>query len=408
MTTGTSNIWSAAPTTFSSGSSSSHTDDRIIEFANILRRSGMHIGTDAVIAATRAVSKLSAGDSIAFFWVLHALFVSRHSEQNLFVQAFGLYWLYSGAITDIIGTAESAPNLKDRQPMLRRLREAMAPEADRRTQEPEEEPNIEMEGTFSDVEMIRHMDFAMMSEKELSVSRQMIKTMKMPFEEIKSRRRRRAENGAKIDMRRTLRTAIPHGGEIVSPKFSKPSQRRVPLIVLCDISGSMESYTRTFIHFLYFLANDRDRVHIFLFGTRLSNITRKLKDRDPDKAIARVSEDIDDWSGGTKIGPSVKEFNANWSRRLLGQNATVLMLTDGLERGEEVDLGKQIHRLRSRARRLVWLNPLMRYAGYAPLASGAKTLSEHADIMLPCHNLASLEELYNRINNPRMWRSTNA
>ena len=366
---------------------------RIVGFANLLRAVGLSTGTESTILALRAVSNLAAGDSVAFFWVLYSLFVTRRSEQDVFTQAFTMYWMYNGPISDLLGTVENAAPHRDRQPMFRRLQDALSKSPNPSPIQQAADAGPEMTGTYSDVEVLRHMDFAQMSEVELQRARREIADLRMPFENIPTRRFRAADHGTRIDIRRTIHDMARSGGDIARLRTNGRTVRRVPLVVLCDISGSMERYARVLVHFLYFLANDRDRVSVFLFATRLSNVTQSLKNRDPDRAIARLSQEVDDWSGGTRIGACLQCFNRDWSRRLLGQNATVLILTDGLERDNDGFLAKEIYRLRLRSRRLIWLNPLTGYAQYEPIASGARILSEHVDAMLPCHNLDSLKSL---------------
>jgi uncharacterized protein with von Willebrand factor type A (vWA) domain len=164
-------------------------------------------------------------------------------------------------------------------------------------------------------------------------------------------------------------------------------------VVLCDISGSMDAYARLFLHFLYALVNAGEQVSCFLFGTRLTNVTRVLRNRDPDAAIAKVAGSVADWSGGTRIGESLAAFNRQWARRVLGQNATVLLFTDGLDRMSGEGIAPAARRLRASSRRLIWLNPLLRYEDYAPLAAGARELERHVSELRPCHNLNSLADL---------------
>jgi uncharacterized protein with von Willebrand factor type A (vWA) domain len=200
-------------------------------------------------------------------------------------------------------------------------------------------------------------------------------------------------------MRRMLRTAGTQGTEAMLPLFRKRRMQRPPLVVLCDISGSMDAYARLFLHFLYALMNARERVHCFLFGTQLTNITRNLRDRDPDAALARVAGQVEDWSGGTRIGESLGQFNRLWARRVLGQNATVLLFTDGLDRAGGEGISAAARRLRASSRKLIWLNPLLRYEQYAPLAAGARELERHVSELRPCHNLSSLAGLAAALGN---------
>jgi uncharacterized protein with von Willebrand factor type A (vWA) domain len=190
-----------------------------------------------------------------------------------------------------------------------------------------------------------------------------------------------------------LRTSAAQGGDLARPEFRKRRRRRPPIVVIADISGSMDTYARVLLHFLYGLTNDRDSVSCFLFATHLTNVTRLLKGGDPDQAIARVSKEVTDWAGGTRIGEALQTFNKRWARRVLGQNALVLLFTDGLDREGGDGIEAQARRLRASCRHLVWLNPLLRYDRYAPLAQGAQALARHASQIRSCHNLSSLAEL---------------
>jgi hypothetical protein len=207
---------------------------------------------------------------------------------------------------------------------------------------------------------------------------------------MKTRRFRPSRRGSRIDFRATLRRWARSGGNSAEFARREPRTRVPPLVVLCDISGSMERYTRMFLHFLHALTNDRARVHVFLFGTRLTNVTRALRQKDPDKAMERVSDSVEDWAGGTRIGHTLAEFNLRWSRRVLGQNATVLLISDGLDRDAALGLREEVERLSKSCRRLVWLNPLLRFEGFEPRSSGARAMLPFVDDFRPAHNLDSL------------------
>ena len=205
--------------------------------------------------------------------------------------------------------------------------------------------------------------------------------------------------GRRLDLRRMLRQAGSRGPEGMLPLFKERQRRAPPLVVMCDISGSMDSYARVFLHFLYALINGGERVHAFLFGTRLTNVTRILRDRDPDTAMAKATGTVQDWSGGTRIGESLHTFNKVWARRVLGQNATVLLFTDGLDRSGGEGISREARRLSGSCRRLIWVNPLLRFDGYAPLAAGAAELDRYVSEMRPCHNLKSVAGLAAALSN---------
>jgi uncharacterized protein with von Willebrand factor type A (vWA) domain len=203
-----------------------------------------------------------------------------------------------------------------------------------------------------------------------------------------------------VHLRETLRRSVREGGDAIALVRSKPVAIHPPLVVLCDISGSMNPYARMFLHFLHAITNDRDRVHTFVFGTRLTHITRQLRHRDIDVAMTRVADAVRDWSGGTRIGASLREFNWRWARRLLGQNACVLLVSDGLDREGGEGLAEEMARLARSCRWLVWLNPLLRYDRFEPKAAGVRAMLPHVDLFLPVHNVTSLIELGRALRRP--------
>jgi hypothetical protein len=239
-----------------------------------------------------------------------------------------------------------------------------------------------------------------MSGAELAQAKRLISRLRLPIPEAQTRRFRPDAGGAGIDLRATLRASLRGGAQIIALRRRSRITRHPPLVVLCDISGSMSRYSRMFLHFLHALTNDRDRVHTFVFGTRLTNITRQLRHRDVDVAMARVADAIKDWSGGTRIGASLREFNFKWARRVLGQNACVLLVSDGLDREAGEGLGEEMERLARSCRRLIWLNPLLRYEGYEPRSMGARTIMPHVDEFRPVHSLESLADLTRVLSAP--------
>jgi uncharacterized protein len=370
--------------------------ENILFFARLLRSAGLHVGPDKVLLGTEAVIAAGIRDQRTLYWALHAVFVNRRSERDIFNQAFVMFWRDPGYINQMLSLmvpglrAEAAP---DDKALSRRLSESLFKHADRPAPQQDDQLEIDAEGTFSQNELLRGKDFEQMSAQELAVARSAIRGMTLPFEEIRTRRLVSSPRGERIDLRRILREVAAKGPDHLQLYRRTRAQRRPPLVVLCDISGSMDTYARVFLHFLHALTNDRDRVFSFLFGTRLSHVTRSLQARDPDAAIAKVGADVTDWSGGTRIGASLEDFNRRWARRVLGQNATVLLFTDGLDRDGAQGLELAARRLRASSRRLIWLNPLMRYDRYAPIAAGAEALSRHVSEMRACHNLKSLEDL---------------
>ena len=377
--------------------------DNILFFARLLRASGLNVGPDRVVLATEAVIAAGIRDQRTLYWALHAVFVSRRSEREIFNQAFVMFWRDPGYINQMLSLM--VPGLRggeapDDKPLSRRLSESLFRHADRPAPQMEDRLEIDAEGTFSDNEILQAKDFEQMSAEELVRARAAIRRMTLPFEEIRTRRFVASLNRGRIDLRRILRETAAKGPDHLQLHRRARSYRRPPLVVLCDISGSMDTYARIFLHFLHALSNDRDRVFSFLFGTHLSHATRSLKARDPDVAIAKLGSAVTDWSGGTRIGAALDEFNRRWARRILGQNATVLLITDGLDRDDAHGLELATRRLRASCRRLVWLNPLLRYDRYRPAAAGAAVLSRHASEMRSCHNLRSLADLAEALRGP--------
>ncbi len=369
--------------------------EHLLGFARILRSAGLTIGTGHVIEAVRALEAVGVTRRDDFYWALHAVFVSRGEQRELFDQAFRAFWKEVGPeLEQMVG---ELPAPRSRLPMAvpeqsRRIREALAGEGGRATREPEGEAHFDATLTYSDREILRSKDFEQMSIEELERAKAMLRDLRLPIEPIRTRRYRPHPRGSRIDMRSTLRASLRSGGRIPL-RWRERTRRPPPLVTICDISGSMERYSRLLLHFLHAVAGDRERVHTFLFGTRLTNVTRLLAHRDVDDALAAVGQTVRDWSGGTRIGACLESFNLLWSRRVLGQGAVVLLITDGLDRDGGRGLAGAVSRLRRSCRRLVWLNPLLRYEGFEPKAAGIRAMLPHVDEFRPVHNLESLEEL---------------
>ena len=264
--------------------------------------------------------------------------------------------------------------------------------------------------TVSGNEVLRAKDFAQMTAGELAEARKAISALRLPVDMVRTRRWRPDPKGQRIDPRATMRAAARTGGSLILPRFREPRLIHPPLVVLADISGSMSQYSRIFLHFLHALAEKRRRVHTFVFGTRLTNLTRQMRHRDPDAALADAALAVKDWSGGTRIGDTLNEFNRLWSRRVLGQGAVVLLITDGLERDDVAGLAEEMERLHKSCRRLIWLNPLLRFDGFQARARGVRAMLPHVDEFRPVHTLnalgdlcASLSAARPRDADPRRW-----
>jgi uncharacterized protein len=383
--------------------------ENIMHFARVLRAAGLPAGPGKTIDAIRAVEACGITRREDFYWALHAVFVNRQDQRELFDQAFHIFWrnpkILERMMSLLLPTVRPEDMPGDQQEMLRRLAEALMPgKGDNAGAEAEEEVRIDAVLTFSDKELLQGMDFEAMSADELARAKAAIARLRLPIEEVPTRRFRPSPNALRIDMRGTLRAGLRSGGAIIPLKRRAPKRRHPPLVVLCDISGSMARYSRMFLHFMHAITNDRDRVHSFLFGTRLTNVTRHLRHRDVDLALAKVTEQVEDWSGGTRIGQCLHQFNVKWGRRVLGQGAVVLFVSDGLDRDAAEGLQVEIQRLHKSCRRLVWLNPLLRWEGFEPKSKGIQAILPHVDEFRPVHNLDSLEQLTQVLSRPAQRR----
>jgi hypothetical protein len=375
--------------------------ENVMFFARTLRAAGLPVGPGKTLAALEAVEAVGLMRRDDFYWTLHAVFVNRRDQQEVFDQAFHVFWrnpkfldrLRSLFLPDVTPDGGAEPEGVE---LSRRVAEALraAQDEQARREEPEEE-EVEIDAvlTYSDKEVLRGMDFEKMSAEEIAAARAAIRRMTLPIMEVKTRRFRPTRGHGRADLRASLRAALRHGSDTIPLKYKRRRRRHPPLVILCDISGSMSRYSRMALHFMHAVTNDRDRVHSFVFGTRLSNITRYLRNSDVDEALEACSEVVGDWSGGTRIGGALAEFNRVWSRRVLGQGAVVLLITDGLDREGAKGLDAEMERLHKSCRRLIWLNPLLRYEGYEPKTMGARAIMPHVDDFRSVHNLESLEQL---------------
>ncbi|MGQ9366835.1 vWA domain-containing protein [Azospirillum sp. ST 5-10] len=369
----------------------------LMHFARALRAAGLPVGPGKVLQAVEAVEAVGLGNRRDFYWALHAVFVNRRDQRPVFDQAFHVFWRNPDLLKRMIGMM--LPGLRavppsDAKALSRRVAEALRGPGDGAEEAPEKtEVELDAAFTVSDREVLQAKDFEKMSGDELAEAKRLLARLALPIAEAATRRHRPDPRGPRIDPRATLRRMLRSGGDVADLARRRRRTRPPPLVVLCDISGSMGRYSRMLLHFLHALTNDRDRVHSFVFGTRLSHITRHLRQRDVDVALDAVSAAVPDWSGGTRIGATLHEFNRVWARRVLGQGAVVLLITDGLDRDAGEGLAAEAERLHKSCRRLIWLNPLLRWEGFAPKSSGVRALLPHVDEFRPVHNLDSLAAL---------------
>lgn len=356
----------------------------------------MPIGTGQVVDALDAVSAVGVERRADFRQALRAVLMNDPRHVRLFDQAFHLCFQNPRLLQKMLSALLPAgtgrePGRPDAEALLRRLREALAPGV----RESEDDAMVELDrsATWSHREVLRQKDFEQMSLAEQSEAKELLRDEMILFEKTLSRRFRASRTGNRYDLRRSMRAMMRDNGQLVELARKRRVERAPVVVLLCDISGSMSRYSRMFLCFAHALGATDYTVSSFVFGTRLTNITRRLRESDPDRALSQVAADVGDWDGGTRIGESLAHFNKHWSRRVLAQNATVVLLSDGLERDTEADLGFQMQRLKASCRRLIWLNPMLRYAGFEPKAGGIRKMLPHVDLFLPAHNVASLADL---------------
>ncbi|MGL4240464.1 MAG: vWA domain-containing protein, partial [Beijerinckiaceae bacterium] len=377
----------------------------IAHFARALRKAGLPVGPGRIRDAVNAVAAAGFDRREDFYFTLQANFVSRPEERTVFAQVFRLFWrdpryldhMMSLLLPQVHGVQEDRPADPGAKRAAEALLDGQLPPAPPQNDASGEEIEIDATATMSSEERLKTLDFEQMSAEEIAAAKRMLQRLSLPVQPLKTRRSQPSTLTARIDARRTLRGALRQGGEIGALVHKAPVTRWPNLIVLCDISGSMADYSRMVLHFVHAVANRKGqgwaKVHAFTFGTRLTNITRHLRARDVDLALKAAGSEAQDWSGGTRIGQCLHSFNRDWSRRVLGQGAVILLITDGLDRDDAGLLAAEAERLHLSCRRLIWLNPLLRWTGFAPKATGVRALLPHVDSFRAGHSIASLEAL---------------
>ena len=371
----------------------------VMHFGRLLRASGLAIGPDRIRDALHALTLSGLDQREDVKATLAAVFTKSREDRPIFDEAFRIFWrdpdLESKVRALLLPQVESRAGQQKLPTTHRRLATALFPHAAAKPAKPAGLQEIEFDAslTFSPEERLRRADFDTMSTAEWNEAKRVVARLKLPLVPLKTRRFARAARGGVLDLKASLRQAIRKGGDTWPMVMKRAKQLPPPLVVLADVSGSMERYTRMLLYFMHAIGNDHLRVESFLFGTRLTRITRELTSRDVDQAVARVEDRVSDWGGGTRIGPCLKSFNYEWSRRLLAQRATVLLITDGLDRDDGGLLSGEMARLKRSTRQLIWLNPLLRYADFEAKPAGVRAMLPHVDWFLPVHNIDSLTDL---------------
>ncbi len=380
-----------------------HLAENVVHFVRVLRSAGMPLGTDRVQLAQQALQVTGFEKREDFRAVLRACLLDRIEHAELFDQAFALFWkdpdLVGRMRAMLLPKVQLQPGAVPGPKENRRLADALFPHQPKpESPEPPPRETIEFDATLtvSDRELLRQADFDTMTADEWRAARRLVTRLRPVFEPLPTRRFAPASRPGTLDWRASLRQGARRGGELILPRWRAPREQPAPLVVLADISGSMSRYSRMLLHLAHTLRQAQTSVEAFVFGTRLTRITRLMARRDPDVAVGEVVRAVQDWSGGTRISESLRRFNRQWARRVLPGNATVLLISDGLERGDEAaqhHLADEMAHLSRSCRRLIWLNPLLRYADFQPRAAGVRAMLPHVDLFLPAHNVESLEAL---------------
>ncbi len=377
----------------------------IARFARALRAAGLPVGSGRLIDAIKAVEAVGFSERRDFFWCLQACFFSKPEHLATFAQVFRLFWrdprylehMMALMLPSVRGVSEERRAKSAEKRAAEALLDGVMRDAPELEENQESIIEIDASQTASNTEKLRNLDFEQMSITEIAQAKKMLERLRLPVRPMISRRTKPDFRGQKPDWNRTMREAMRFGGEIHSLRTKTARIRWPNLVVICDISGSMSQYSRMVLHFLHAISNQKGagwaKVHGFTFGTRLTNITRHLNTKDVDAALAAAGAEAQDWDGGTRIGACIQAFNRDWSRRVLGQGAIVLLITDGLDRGDVEVLQKEMQRLHLSSRRLIWLNPLLRWDGFAPKARGISAMLPHVDSFRAGHSITTLEDL---------------
>lgn len=376
--------------------------DNIVYFSRALRRAGIRVGPAEVTSAIQAVLLAGISTREDFYWTLHSVLVNRREDHVVFDEAFRLFWRSRGLIEKMLAmlSPQVPAQMQKEDPRAGQTRAGEALVALEREHQEHQQLEFNARLSISRREVLRKKDFAQMTADELTEARNAMASLQIPYDRVTSRRFRPDPRGSRIDPRAMMRFGLRTGGEILLPRYRSPRQVQSPIVALVDISGSMSEYSRIFLHFLHALTERRRGVHSFVFGTRLTNLTRQLRYRDPDEALSECTRAVEDWSGGTRIGESIGRFNRKWSRRVLGQGAIVLLISDGLERDGIEVLAKEMERLQKSCRRLIWLNPLLRFDGFEPRARGVRAMLPFVDELRPVHSLDALSDLCVALSTP--------
>ncbi|MDC0998391.1 VWA domain-containing protein [Rhodospirillaceae bacterium] len=375
--------------------------ENIMNFGRVLRAAGLPIGPGQIIMAAKSVAQIGITDREIFYWTLHAVYVNRREHREIFDQAFHIFWknphLLERMMQMVLPTFKTGGAKTNDKEIIRRVSDALNQEVNQQQQNKADigEQEIELDAvmTFSDTEILQDMDFEKMTAIELESARIAISRLILPLKEIPSRRYTLNAPSGIVDLQNTLRASLKRAGDDIPLKYKRIRTKPPALIALCDISGSMTRYSRMLLHFMHTITNARSEVHTFLFGTRLTNVTRYLRNKDVDDSLEKASQAVNDWSGGTRIGECLHDFNLRWARRVLSRGSIVLLISDGLDRDAGIGLSKEVDKIKRSCNRLIWLNPLLRFDQFSPKSMGVRAILPYVDEFRPVHSLNSLAEL---------------
>ena len=374
--------------------------ENILRFIRLLRNSGIKIGNQSSIDALNSIKILKIGNRNEFYWALHSNLIYRNEDKEIFDQCFHLFWQNPKILQQMfnlllpqIGT-QKAPTTNKKQ--LKRISDNIQKQNKDIEKEKKEEIIFDSKMSWSNKSALNTKDFEMMSLKEIKQAEKEIKKFLIKSKTQISRRWKKNDQSSKISTKYTIKKSVKNNG-IIHLAFKDRIKKFKPLVILIDISGSMESYSRIMLFLSHMLVQQHKNVEIFTFGTKLTRITKFLKNKDVDDSLDRVGKFVNDWAAGTKITSSIKDFNFNWSRRILTQSQTLLLITDGLERDDSQNLDFEINRLSLFTNNIIWLNPLLRYEKFEPKVNSIKTILRHVDKHVPIHNINSIKRLVENI-----------
>jgi len=383
----------------------------LLTFGRVLRSYGVPVVPAKLIDLSQAVQFIDVTDREQFYYAARTTLVTHRDDLPRFDAAFEHFWLRYVRLpgppqlpqqpTQQEERKDAATQPPRRDPILRQVEELQEQDSGRDDAEKGTKPEPENLLSYSAAETLRQKDFARYEPHEIEQARRLLQMLRWSIAERRSRRLIPARRGRYLDMRRSVRHSLRHGGEVLRWRHKQAKTKPRPLVLLCDISGSMDRYARLLLHFIHTVRQGLENVEAFTFATRLTRITPLLRTRQVNEAIERVSREVKDWAGGTRIGQALQTFNVHWARRVMGHGAIVLIISDGWDRGDVELLRREMAHLQRMSHRLIWLNPLLGSPTYQPLTKGMVAALPYVDDFLPVHNLESLERLAEELRRVR-------